>query len=68
MVQDFDYEYIIFGESTTTKCVHWFMSVVIEIFGWKQLREPNVADVLRNMEVNEKRGFLEMFGLVECTH
>lgn len=68
MVHDSDDEYIIFGESTATKCVYWFPSVVIEIFGWKQLREPTAADVPRNMEVNEKRGFLEMCGLVDCTH
>lgn len=32
------------------------------------LREPIVADVLRNMEVNEKHGFLWMFGSLDCTY
>ena len=40
------------------KCYYGFASIEIEIFRREYLREPIVADVLRNMEVNEKHGFL----------
>jgi hypothetical protein len=41
---------------------------VIGVFIKVYLREPNVGNTARLMSINEARGFLGMFGSMDCMH
>jgi hypothetical protein len=56
------------GEDTTTETVCRFAMMIIKLFGPTYLRAPNEDDTKRLMGMNEKRGWPEMFGSVDCMY
>jgi hypothetical protein len=61
-------EYIRIGESTAISCFKNFVEAVVVTFGDEYLRNPTEADVRKHMELNRQRGFVGMFGSLDCTH
>jgi hypothetical protein len=61
-------EYLKIAESTSVKCLKMFVEGVIDIFGDKYLRRPNVDDVQRLLDIGESRGFPGMLGSLDCMH
>jgi hypothetical protein len=56
------------GERTILECVNKFTSTIVEEYGDIYLREPNVQDIARLLEVAEQRGFLGMLDSIDCMH
>jgi hypothetical protein len=46
------------GESQAIKCVKWFATAIVRVFGDEQLRTPNAQGMARILEFNKNRGFL----------
>lgn len=61
-------EYVRIGESTALGSLKRFCSAVLEAFGAEYLREPTPDDVEKHMQQNAARGFVGMFGSLDCTH
>jgi hypothetical protein len=61
-------EYVRMSESTYIESMYNFCQAIISIFGEEYLREPNLEDTQRLMSINEKRGFLDMLGSIDCMH
>ncbi|KAL5856149.1 hypothetical protein ACOSQ3_005983 [Xanthoceras sorbifolium] len=61
-------EYIKIGKSTTTESLKRFCRAVVEVFGEHYLRSPNANDVVRLLQIGEKRGFPGMLGSLDCMH
>lgn len=61
-------EYVRIGESTTISAFKHFVEAIVNCFGEEYLRHPTKEDVKRHMEINRKRGFVGMFGSLDCTH
>uniref|UniRef100_A0A803QCG2 Mitochondrial protein n=1 Tax=Cannabis sativa TaxID=3483 RepID=A0A803QCG2_CANSA len=61
-------EYIKIGESTVLESLKRFFRAVVEVFGSRYLRSPNADDVARLLHIGERRGFLGMFGSLDCMH
>ncbi|KAE8792482.1 Cell division cycle 5-like protein [Hordeum vulgare] len=61
-------EYLRIGQDTTTTSVCRFAKLVIRLYGDEYLRAPNEEDTKRLMEMNEKRGWPEMLGSLDCMH
>jgi hypothetical protein len=56
------------GERTILECVNKFTSTIVEEYGDIYLREPNVQDIARLLEVAEQRGFPGMLDSIDCMH
>ncbi|XP_021317703.1 uncharacterized protein LOC110435921 [Sorghum bicolor] len=61
-------EYIRIGESTALESLHKFVTAVVQIFEAEYLRYPSEADIARLLAVNEKSGFPDMLGSIDCMH
>ncbi|RLN24092.1 putative nuclease HARBI1 [Panicum miliaceum] len=61
-------DWIHIAESTVIKSLKKFVKSVIEIFGEHYLREPNVEDTARLMQMSESKGFRGMLGCIDCMH
>ena len=61
-------EYVRIRESTAVQSLKKFVKVVVNIFSEEYMRSPNSNDIARLVAVNEKRGFLEMLGSIDCMH
>uniref|UniRef100_A0A0D2ZXL7 Myb-like domain-containing protein n=1 Tax=Brassica oleracea var. oleracea TaxID=109376 RepID=A0A0D2ZXL7_BRAOL len=61
-------EYLRLGESTTRKCVEYFVEGIINLFGDEYLRRPTPADLQRLLDIGEYRGFPGMIGSIDCMH
>ncbi|XP_026436927.1 uncharacterized protein LOC113334919 [Papaver somniferum] len=59
-------DYTRMGATTIYKYVKRFCHTVCMTFGERYLREPTPEDVERLLAENEDRGFLGMFGSVDC--
>ena len=68
VVADFIDEYVRIGESTAVESLKKFVKAVVNIFSEEYLRSPNSNDIARLLAVNEKRGFSEMLGSIDCMH
>uniref|UniRef100_A0A0D3E5Q9 Myb-like domain-containing protein n=1 Tax=Brassica oleracea var. oleracea TaxID=109376 RepID=A0A0D3E5Q9_BRAOL len=58
-------EYLRLGESTTRKCVEYFVEGIINLFGDEYLRRPTPADLQRLLDIGEYRGFPGMIGSID---
>ncbi|XP_062186674.1 uncharacterized protein LOC133890257 [Phragmites australis] len=56
------------GESTIIESMRRFVHAVVEVFGDEYLRASNEVDTARLLDMNQRRGFLEMLGSIECMH
>ncbi|XP_062209014.1 uncharacterized protein LOC133910739 [Phragmites australis] len=56
------------GESTIIESMRRFVRAVIEVFGDEYLRALNEEDIARLLAINERRGFPEMLGSIDCMH
>jgi hypothetical protein len=56
------------SESTTMKCMRRFCAVVRAEFEDYYLRKPTYEDCREQLAINEARGFLGMFGSLDCMH
>ncbi|CAM6089268.1 unnamed protein product [Calypogeia fissa] len=61
-------EYVRIGESTTTESFKEFSKGIVKVFGPDYLRQPTEEDVIKQMEINAARGWVGMFGSLDCTH
>lgn len=61
-------EYVRIGESTAHEAFKKFVNSVVHIFGEQYLRQPTEGDLRRHMEINRARGWVGMFGSLDCTH
>jgi Plant transposon protein len=61
-------EYLRISESTTKKYTERFVRAVINIFGEKYMRRPNVADIEHLLHMSQQRGFPSMLGSIDCMH
>ncbi|CAM6098600.1 unnamed protein product [Calypogeia fissa] len=61
-------EYVRIEESTTISALKHFVEAVVSCFGEEYLQEPTQANIRRHMETNATRGFVGMFGSLDCTH
>ncbi|XP_051215460.1 uncharacterized protein [Lolium perenne] len=65
---DYTDEYLRIGEDTTTESVRRFARMIIKLYGPTYLRAPNEDDTKRLMQINEKRGWPGMLGILDCMH
>ncbi|XP_019173404.1 PREDICTED: uncharacterized protein LOC109168980 [Ipomoea nil] len=61
-------EYIQIGESTAIESLKRFCRAIVEVFGERYLRVPDANDVVRLLQIGEKRGFPGMLGSLDCMH
>ncbi|XP_016206844.1 uncharacterized protein LOC107647262 [Arachis ipaensis] len=61
-------DYVCIGESTTIECLEKFVEGVILVFEDEYLREPNLNDVRRLLQMAEGRGFPGMLGSIGYMH
>jgi hypothetical protein len=61
-------DHLAMGESQAIECVKRFAIVIVEVFGEHSLRAPTAEDTTRLLRMNEARGFLGMFGSIDCMH
>jgi hypothetical protein len=59
-------EYIHMGQSTILECVNKFTRTMVQKYGDIYLREPNVEDIARLIEVAEQRGFSGVLDSINC--
>uniref|UniRef100_A0A0D3CGI0 DDE Tnp4 domain-containing protein n=1 Tax=Brassica oleracea var. oleracea TaxID=109376 RepID=A0A0D3CGI0_BRAOL len=60
-------EYIRLGATTTRSCLEHFVEGIIYLFGEEYLRRPTPADLQRQLDIGEHRGFSGMIGSIDCT-
>jgi hypothetical protein len=61
-------EFVRIGKSTAISAFKHFVFAIVTTFGEEFLRQPNEADIKKHMEINKNRGFVGMFGSLDCTH
>jgi hypothetical protein len=54
--------------SQDIECVKRFVVAIVRVFGATYLRAPNEGDTARLLEEKKARGFLEIFGSIDCMH
>jgi hypothetical protein len=55
-------------ESTAIFAFKHFIFAIVTTFGEEFLRQPNVADIKKHVEIIKNREFVRMFGSLDCTH
>jgi hypothetical protein len=65
---DYADEYLRIGKDTTIESVRRFAKVMIRVFGPEYLRALNKEDTKRLLAHNEKRGWPDMLGSIDCMH
>jgi hypothetical protein len=61
-------EYCRLSDSTAMKAMRRFVLAIRTCFEAKYLRQPTREDIVRLMDINEKRGFPSMFAYIDCMH
>jgi hypothetical protein len=61
-------EYCMLGESTTMEALKHFAIGVQTWFKSTYLRTPTLADLMKQLIINDARGFSGMFASVNCMH
>jgi hypothetical protein len=61
-------EYMRMRESTCIEPMYNFCRAITSVFGEEYLREPNLEDTQWLLSINEKRGFPDMLGSINCMH
>jgi hypothetical protein len=61
-------EYIRMSESIIFECVRKFTRTMVQEYMDIYLREPNVENIARLLQVVEERGFPMMLGSIGCMH
>jgi hypothetical protein len=61
-------EYMRMSESTCIDSMYNFCRAIILVFDDEYLREPNMEDTQQLLSINEKRGFLGIFGSIDCMY
>jgi hypothetical protein len=61
-------EYCCLGESTAIKSLKRFVIAVRACFESHYLWQPTRADIVKQMAINEQRGFPGMFASIDCMH
>ena len=61
-------EYLRMSESTCLESMYKFCEAVVQVFGPEYLREPNLEDTARLLDMNSSRGFPGMLGCIDCMH
>src|SRR5450759_2948127 len=56
------------GESTAIQAFKEFAAGIVTNFGEEYLRDPTKEDITKHMEINGERGFVGMFGSLDCCH
>jgi hypothetical protein len=59
-------EYIRMGESIILECVNKFTKTMVQEYGDVYLRELNIENIARLLDVAEHRGFPGMLGSIYC--
>ena len=65
---DYADEYLRIGEDSTIEFVRRFAKVIVRVFGPEYLRAPNEDDTIKLMAANERRGWSDMLGSIDCMH
>jgi hypothetical protein len=61
-------EYCTLGESTTMEALKHFVTRVRTCFESTYLRQPTRVDFMKQLVMNDVRGFLGMFASINCMH
>jgi hypothetical protein len=61
-------EYCKLSDSTAHEAMRRFVLAVRACFEARYLRQPTREDIVRQMDINEKRGFPGMFASIDCMH
>jgi hypothetical protein len=61
-------EYCRLSESTAMEAMRRFVLAIRACFESRYLRQPTHEDIVRQMDINEKRGFPGMFASIDCMH
>ncbi|XP_042993337.1 uncharacterized protein LOC122319363 isoform X2 [Carya illinoinensis] len=65
---DLMHEYVRIGESITRLNMKKFVKAIVSIFGGEYLRSTTRNDIVRLLEVGQRRGILGMLGSIDCMH
>ena len=65
---DYADEYLRIGEDTMIESVRTFAKTIIRLYGKEYLRAPNEDNTMRLRAVNEKRGWSDILGSIDCMH
>jgi hypothetical protein len=61
-------EYCRLSESTAMEAMRRFVLAIKACFEARYLRQPTREDIVRQMDINERRGFSGMFASIDCMH
>jgi hypothetical protein len=61
-------EYCRLSESTAMEAMRRFVLAIRTCFESRYLKQPTREDIVRQMDINEKRGFPGMFASIDCMH
>nr|XP_023912228.1 uncharacterized protein LOC112023835 [Quercus suber] len=61
-------EYVRIGDTTTLQSLKKFVTVVIDVFSEEYLTKPNNEDIARLLAYDERQGFPDMLGSIDCMH
>ncbi|CAM6114715.1 unnamed protein product [Calypogeia fissa] len=61
-------EYVRIGVSIAIESFKEFTKGIVKVFGADYFRQPTKEDVMKQMESNTARGWVGMFGSLDCTH
>ena len=61
-------EYIRIGETIALVAMRHWVNAIRACFGDTYLRQPTLADLKKQIDINTARGFPDMFGSLNCMH
>ncbi|CAM6104035.1 unnamed protein product [Calypogeia fissa] len=61
-------EYCRLGESTALESLYRFVKAIRVVYEERYLRKPSKEDFTKQLAINGERGFLGMFGSLDCMH
>ena len=61
-------EYVCIGETTTLVAMRHWVNAIRACFGDRYLRQPTLANLKKQVEINTSHGFPDMFSSLDCMH
>jgi hypothetical protein len=68
VVVDYTNEYCRLNESTTFECLKRFVKAIQACFESNYLRQQTLANVKKQMKINEEKGFPNMFTSIDYSY
>jgi hypothetical protein len=61
-------EYYRLAKSTAMEAMKQYVKAIRAVFGGTYMRQPTCNELVYQMGINAKQGFLGMFAFIDCMH